>query len=1437
MNDRPAGSLDELIGLYGIQAAYDDAFGRRREAGPEALFALLRALGAEVAGPDDVPAAIAARRRELASRLVEPVAVAWEGRLDLPVRPPAGRRPPAAWECLLSLEEGEERRYRIRPEPGPEPEIEKGAAGGESPHVLRFPESLPLGYHRLTLRAGRGRAAREARVLVIAAPRTTYGGEIHRSRVWGTFLPLYALETEASWGVGDLADLERLVAWTAGLGGAVVGTLPLFAAFLGAGEEPCDPSPYGPASRLFWNELYLDVGRALTGEGTTLPELERSVEARELLGSSAFEEELAKLRKAREVDYREAMRVRRRLLELLARQLFAGGGRRGAAAARRKELEAFREEHPELDRYAAFRALTERLGPWQGWEKAGSGAGAGRLAAGDAAALESAVAAEPGAEDARRYHLYAQWLTHRRLHAVAGRAREEAGTGLYLDLPLGVHPSSYDAWRHPELFVPGVSAGAPPDPFFVQGQDWGFRPAHPERQREEGYGYLRRVLQEVLAVSGMLRIDHVMGLHRLFWVPEGFAATEGAYVRYPAEELYALLCLESHRSRTILVGENLGTVPPTVDQALGRHGVDRMWVAQFGLTGNPERPLEPVPEDVLACLDTHDTPTFPGFLEGRDVDRRLRDGLMEPEEEAGERSARAAAAKALVEHLTAGGRLAKRKKPGLTHVSGAAVSRALLEALAESPARTLLVNLEDLWGETEQQNEPGTGADEIDRRPSWRRKARRSFEAFAGDEAVVESLRRVDAGRRQAARARELVRQESRPAEPPRPAPLPAPVTGEALGDANPLTEEDLYLFNEGRHFRLHDKLGAHPMAVGGEPGVHFAAWAPGASAVSVVGDFNGWRGGAHPLAPSPRGGGHSGVWQGFLPGLGHGDLYKLHVVSAASDHRVDKADPFAFRSEVPPRTGSIVWSFEGEGRHEWGDGEWMAGRGARNGIDAPISIYEVHLGSWRRVPEEDGRSLGYREIAPLLADHAASHGFTHVELLPVMEHPFYGSWGYQTTGYFAPTARYGTPADLMFLIDHLHQGGIGVILDWVPSHFPADQHGLAYFDGTHLFEHADPRQGFHPDWGSLIFNYGRHEVRSFLVSSALYWLDRYHADGLRVDAVASMLYLDYSRKGGEWIPNRYGGRENLEALSFLRELNEAIYGELPDVQVFAEESTAWPMVSRPTYLGGLGFGFKWDMGWMHDTLQYMAREPIHRKYHHGDLTFRMVYAFSESFCLPLSHDEVVHGKGSLLAKMPGDDWQKFANLRLLYAYLTAQPGKKLLFMGGELAPWREWNHDGSLEWHLLEHDSHGGIARVVGDLNRLYRHEPALHELDCDPAGFEWLEANDAEASVLAFLRKGRSREESAAAKPKGEPAADLIACVFNFTPVVHTNYRLGVPRGGRWQELLNTDAPVYWGSGQGNLGGVEAAPVPAHGRSHSLTLTLPPLGAIFLKSKAPKE
>jgi len=602
-------------------------------------------------------------------------------------------------------------------------------------------------------------------------------------------------------------------------------------------------------------------------------------------------------------------------------------------------------------------------------------------------------------------------------------------------------------------------------------------------------------------------------------------------------------------------------------------------------------------------------------------------------------------------------------------------------------------------------------------------------------------------------------------------------------------------------------------MTIDGAEGTYFAVWAPSAKQVNVMGDFNGWDKASHPLHPR----GQSGIWEGFVPDVRTGALYKYHIVSHHRGYRADKSDPFALRTQVPPDTASIVWNLD----YEWGDQEWMEARRGHNSLDAPISIYEVHLGSWIRVLEEDNRWLTYRELAPKLAEYVQQLGFTHVELLPVMEHPFYGSWGYQTTGYFAPTSRYGTPQDFMHFIDHLHQNNIGVILDWVPSHFPNDEHGLGYFDGTHLFEHSDPQKGFHPDWKSFIFNYGRHEVRSFLISSALFWLNRYHVDGLRVDAVASMLYLDYGRREGEWIPNKYGGRENLEALDFLRRFNKVVYENYPDVQTVAEESTAWPMVSRPTYIGGLGFGLKWDMGWMHDTLEYMTKEPVHRKYHHNNLTFRLVYAFYENFALPLSHDEVVYGKASLLSKMPGDDWQKFANLRLLLGYMYAQPGKKLLFMGGEFGQRREWAHDESLEWNLLAYAPHQGLQQWVTELNRLYRNEPALNEVDFEPAGFEWIDCNDSQSSALSFIRRGRS-------------TGDIILIVCNFTPVPRYNYKVGAPRGGFWQEILNSDAEEYGGSGHGNLGGVEAAPIPVHGRPFSLTLTLPPLAAVYLKSEA---
>ena len=628
--------------------------------------------------------------------------------------------------------------------------------------------------------------------------------------------------------------------------------------------------------------------------------------------------------------------------------------------------------------------------------------------------------------------------------------------------------------------------------------------------------------------------------------------------------------------------------------------------------------------------------------------------------------------------------------------------------------------------------------------------------------------------------------------------------------DVSLLSADDLYLFNEGRNYRAYRQVGAHPATFNGESGTCFSVWAPNARKVSVLGSFNNWNQSSHKLEPR----GSSGIWEGFIPGVGKGVLYKFRIVSHNHGHVGEKADPFGVYHEQPPRTASVVWDLE----YQWSDEAWMKSRGGWQSLHSPISIYEVHLGSWMRVPEEGNRSLTYREAAPRLAEYVERMKFTHVELLPIMEHPFYASWGYQTTGYFAPTSRYGTPQDFMHFVDYLHQHGIGVILDWVPSHFPSDAHGLAYFDGTHLFEHADWRSGFHPDWNTYIYNYGRNEVRSFLMSSAMFWLDEYHADGLRVDAVASMLYLDYSRREGEWIPNKYGGRENLDAIEFLRQLNHEAYKEHPDIQTYAEESTAWPMVSRPTYVGGLGFGMKWDMGWMHDTLSYFSHDPIHRQFHHNLLTFRMLYGFTENFVLPLSHDEVVHGKGSLIGKMPGNEWQKFANLRLLYGYMFAQPGKKLLFMGDEFGQVREWGHDMSLEWHVQQFGVHQGVQNWVEQLNRLYRSQPALYELDNDPLGFEWVDCNDTGASVISLLRKGKRVE-------------DTMLVVCNFTPVPRDGYRIGVPFDGFWREILNSDAADYGGSGVGNLGGKETEAIPTHGRPYSLSLTLPPLGIEFFK------
>lgn len=635
------------------------------------------------------------------------------------------------------------------------------------------------------------------------------------------------------------------------------------------------------------------------------------------------------------------------------------------------------------------------------------------------------------------------------------------------------------------------------------------------------------------------------------------------------------------------------------------------------------------------------------------------------------------------------------------------------------------------------------------------------------------------------------------------------PDSGRTAPDPRP-SEHDIYLFNEGTHYRLHRHLGAHPVTRDGVAGVAFGVWAPNAERVSVVGDFNGWAERENPLAAI----GGSGVWEGFVPGLEKGTIYKYHIESRYRGYRVNKADPFGFHHETPPATGSRVWDLE----YEWSDDEWMKSRADRQRSDRPVSIYEMHAGSWRMPDGPNQRTHTYEELAEILPGYLREHGFTHVELMPITEHPLYRSWGYQTTGYFAPTSRFGTPQGFMTLVDSLHRAGVGVILDWVPSHFPSDEHGLGYFDGTHLFEHADPRLGFHPDWKSLIFNYDRNEVRSFLISSAMFWLENYHIDAIRVDAVASMLYLDYSRRDGEWIPNKHGGRENLGAIDFLQRFNAEVERSFPGVQTFAEESTAWPGVTRPVTDGGLGFGFKWDMGWMHDTLSYFARDPIHRRHHHNELTFRGMYMHAERYTLPLSHDEVVHGKGSLYEKMAGEDWQKRANLRLLLANQWTQPGKKLLFMGGEFAQRTEWNEEQPLDWNLLRDERHAGVLRLVDRLNELYRSSPALHELDHEAGGFRWLEANDADRGVLAYLRSGRDER-------------DPVICVFNTTPVTRTDVMVGAPWPGVWSEVLNTDAHEYGGSGVGNLGRVESRALPHQGEPHALCVTLPPLGALLFR------
>jgi alpha-1,4-glucan:alpha-1,4-glucan 6-glycosyltransferase/4-alpha-glucanotransferase len=1342
-------ALKRLASAVGVATEFTDISGEVHHASPDSLVKVLTALGLPISRLEDVPSAQGWWDDRCQRTLIQPVTVVWEG-------DPVEFKVNSGDSFVISIKSAAGEVQAVT--------FESWSVGEQQSLVKSVGSTLPIGYYTLRLESGSNRA----QMLVIVAPRSSYRPE--GTRQVGLFMPFYALWSKKSWGHADYSDVRQLMKWAARRGISLLGTLPLSAQYF---ETESTPSPYQPVSRLFWNEQYVDQRR--------LPEFKGSDRVHRLVATEEFATVVKALNFGSHVDFHRSSALTGKIFQLTMDELSSGN-----SSARFDEFKTYMVQHPELIDYAQFRTLQEAEGrDWRRWREPNR---SGDLSTADLPA------------DRVLYHAYIQWLAGTELCSLAEYGRD-AGVELYLDLPLGTHPDGYDAWKFQDRFVNGFSVGAPPDPLGPDGQAWGFAPSHPEAIREHGYDYFRQVIHRHVEIAGALRIDHVMGLHRLYWVPDGLSGREGVYVNYPARELWAIVNLESHLHRCRIVGEDLGTVPDEVRSMMDSSGAGRLYVLPFEIRNEDGGYLRSPSAGTFASLNTHDMFPFSGYWKGLDIEDRLRLGSLAADD--------CESVKAERDYH----RSIIKSKVGLGDdreiVNGAH------RFLAESDADTLMVNLEDLWHEEQPQNRPGT----VDPEPNWKRRSALSVEQITSDRNIQDQIEAIVRERIKGVETMNPdIETGSKSKKSSRKSPTKSgvaeslPIPAHKVGESKPvfrMTEDDKYLFNEGSHLKLYEKLGAHCGIVDGESGVHFAVWAPDASSIHVIGDFNGWNRKSHPLFSNAS----SGVWEGFIPGLGKASIYKYLVVSRLNGQQIEKGDPVAYHSETPPKTASIVWDRD----YVWADAEWMKSRASSNSLHAPISIYEVHPGSWRRVVEHGDRSLNYRELADQLPEYVRSMGFTHVELMPVMEHPFYGSWGYQTTGYFAATSRYGTPQDLMHLIDRLHQFGIGVILDWVPSHFPADEHGLAWFDGTHLYEHADGRQGYHPDWGSLIFNYGRNEVRSFLLSSAFFWLEQFHADGLRVDAVASMLYLDYSRKEGEWIPNQYGGRENLEAISFLKRLNEEVYRCFPDVQMIAEESTSWPMVSRPTYLGGLGFGLKWDMGWMHDFLDYFSHDPVYRRYHHSSLTFRMLYAWHENFLLPLSHDEVVHGKGSLLGRMPGDVWQKFANLRLLFTSQFTQPGKKLLFMGGEIGQWGEWNHERSLDWHLLDYQNHRGLQALVADLNRIYREEKALHELDCDHRGFEWVDCNDADSSSVSFLRRSRDGES--------------IVIALNFTPVTRHNYRVGVPHSGAWREIFNSDSTFYAGSGQGNLGEVHSTGEVFHGRPDSILFTLPPLSGVMFK------
>ena len=1327
--DEPSADLRALAEAHGVVVTYLDHGGIERTAGADALVAVLESLGVDDAGHDPA-GALASHEAAASERLVEPVVVLGDGvREGTSVALASVPLRARGVEFELTCEDGS---------------VVTWAASwtDEAPGELgiEIPGDVPPGYHLLRVAAG----PRESVAHVLKRPPGGARGRLDDAwRGVGVSAPLFTLHSSRSWGCGDLADLDALAGIASEHGTAVVSTLPLLAGF---GPDEFEPSPYVPLSRLFWHDRWLDVDAAVMALGSA--------------GAAALAHTAAARTRTRAaaahpyVDGETDLREKRAVLEGVLAEL----GTRGSSG--RTALDAFVRDRPAVTDYAHFRAAGERLGvEWPTWPAAMRH---GRIEPRDV----DPVAAE--------YHAFAQWLCDEQLRALAARFAQR-GQVLSLDLPLGIHPLGFDAWRHRGQYLEGLSVGAPPDRFFPEGQVWGFPPPRLAAARADGHALFRQAIVHHLNVAGMLRIDHVLGTKRLFCIPIGAEASDGVYVRMPLEELLAVVAIEAQRHRATVVGEDLGTVDTAVRRAMQRDGVRRTSVVELAIRSAGSAPFVPPPNGAVASFSTHDLATFEGWWRARDVDERLALGQVDAAAGAAMHDARRAERARLATLVGA---------DGTGEAPPAGLYDATLDLLATSDAGVVLVQLDDVLGELDAVNLPGTA----DERRNWQRRTALPLEAVATDARLAHALDRTRAGRAARATSRAV----------------------QTTFGVSRLTGEDEARFAAGTHARLHECLGAHPMTVDGDAGTYFAVWAPNAAWVEVVGDFNAWDGHRHPLARRP-----SGIWEGFVADVGAGERYKFRLESTLGGDVLDKADPFAAWCEPAPRTASIIHS----PAHAWRDETWLASRGRRQAPSAPISIYEVHLGSWRRDPDDPGRFLTYRELAPQLATYAGEHGFTHIELLPVMAHPLYESWGYQLTGYYAPTPRYGEPDEFAAMVDELHRSGIGVILDWAPAHFPSDAFALARFDGTHLYEHPDPRMRVHPDWSSLLFDYDRGEVRSFLISSACAWLDRYHADGLRVDAVASMLYLDYSRAEGEWVPNEHGGNENLAAVELLRTCNDAVHREHPGTITIAEESTTWPGVTAPTTEGGLGFDYKWDLGWMHDTLGYLHADAVGRRARHNELTFRSLYLASEQYVLPLSHDEVVHGKGSLYAQMAGEGWQRMANLRLLFGYQLLQPGKKLLFMGDELGQPDEWAEGRGLEWSLLGDPVHAGLAALVAHLNELYATVPALHRDDLADRGFAWIEADDREHRVVCAERHD------------GDGGYVVIACNGSDRPI--EGYSIGLPAGGTWALRCNSDETRFGGRGHAVASTLAAEAVGSEPRPWRAGLSIPPLGFVIYSQR----